>query len=118
MTALIEAQHVAFKYGQQPVLTDISMTIKTGEIVGLIGENGAGKTTLLNLLLGVKQAQQGQVTVFGQHPGSPLSKVKIGSMLQGDLPIQGVTVCEMLAIAAAHYPDALIPEKILAELNR
>lgn len=117
MTALIEAQHVAFKYDQQPVLTDINMTIETGEIVGLIGENGAGKTTLLNLLLGVNQVQHGQLTLFGQRPGSVVSKVKIGSMLQGDLPIQGVTVREMLAIAASHYSAALTPEQLLSELN-
>jgi len=117
MTTLIEAHHVAFKYGQQPVLTDINMTVETGEIIGLIGENGAGKTTLLNLLLGVNQVQLGQLQLFGQQPGTSISKLKIGSMLQGDLPIQSVTVHEMLAIAAAHYPDALNSEDMLKELN-
>lgn len=89
MTPLIEATDVTFSYGQQSVLSGINMTIAPGEIIGLIGENGAGKTTLLNLLLGVNHAQQGQLTVFGQAPGSLEARCKIGSMLQGDMPIQG-----------------------------
>ncbi|TBX42456.1 ABC transporter ATP-binding protein [Lactiplantibacillus paraplantarum] len=101
MTPLIEATKVAFSYGQQSVLTDINMTIVPGEIVGLIGENGAGKTTLLNLLLGIKRVQQGHLKVFGQVAGNLAARLKIGSMLQGDMAIQGVTVRDMLMLAEA-----------------
>ena len=105
MTPLIEATKVAFSYGQQSVLTDINMTIMPGEIVGLIGENGAGKTTLLNLLLGIKRVQQGHLKVFGQAAGSLAARLKIGSMMQGDMAIQGVTVRDMLRLAAAQRQD-------------
>lgn len=117
MTPLIEATDVTFSYGQQSVLSGINMTIAPGEIIGLIGENGAGKTTLLNLLLGVNHAQQGQLTVFGQAPGSLEARCKIGSMLQGDMPIQGVTVREMLTLTNAERQGTTDPQQLLIELG-
>lgn len=117
MTPLIEATDVTFSYGQQSVLSGINMTIAPGEIIGLIGENGAGKTTLLNLLLGVNHAQQGQLTVFGQAPGSLEARCKIGSMLQGDMPIQGVTVREMLTLTNAERQSTTDPQQLLIELG-
>ncbi|WP_430490836.1 ABC transporter ATP-binding protein [Lactiplantibacillus pentosus] len=117
MTPLIEATDVTFSYGQQSVLSGINMTIAPGEIIGLIGENGAGKTTLLNLLLGVNHAQQGQLTVCGQAPGSLEARRKIGSMLQGDMPIQGVTVREMLTLTNAERQGTTDPQQLLIELG-
>ncbi|AZN83228.1 ABC transporter ATP-binding protein [Lactiplantibacillus plantarum] len=117
MTPLIEATKVAFSYGQQSVLTDINMTIMPGEIVGLIGENGAGKTTLLNLLLGIKRVQQGHLKVFGQAAGSLAARLKIGSMMQGDMAIQGVTVRDMLRLAAAQRLPEFDWQALLATLK-
>ncbi|MFC6181207.1 ABC transporter ATP-binding protein [Lactiplantibacillus daowaiensis] len=117
MKPIIQATQVQFNYGAQVVLSGVDLTIHPGEIIGLIGENGAGKTTLLNLLLGLRTVKQGQLTVFDQRPGSMISKQKIGSMLQGDLPIRGVTVKDMLELAAVQYPNALKPTDLLAELE-
>lgn len=117
MKPIIQATQVQFNYGTQTVLSGVDLTINSGEIIGLIGENGAGKTTLLNLLLGLRTVKQGQLTLFGQRPGALISKQKIGSMLQGDLPIRGVTVKDMLELAAAQYPNALKPADLLTDLE-
>lgn len=116
MQPIIQAEQVSFSYGKQAVLKDINLTINPGEIIGLIGKNGAGKTTLLNLLLGIRAKNSGHLTLFGQIPGGTLAKQNIGSMLQGDLPISGVTVVELLTMAAAHYPTALKPEQLMSDL--
>jgi len=116
MQPIIQAKHVSFSYGKQAVLKDISLTINPGEIIGLIGENGAGKTTLLNLLLGIRTVKTGELALFNQQPGGPLAKQKIGSMLQGDLPVRGVTVGELLTMAATHYAAALSPTKLMTDL--
>lgn len=116
MQPIIQAEHVSFSYGKHAVLKDLSLTINPGEIIGLIGENGAGKTTLLNLLLGIRTIKDGRLTLFGQEPGGPLAKQNIGSMLQGDLSIRGITVVELLTMAATHYPMALQPNQLMAEL--
>lgn len=116
MQPIIQAKHVSFSYGKQAVLKDISLTINPGEIIGLIGENGAGKTTLLNLLLGIRTVKTGELALFNQQPGGPLAKQKIGSMLQRDLPVRGVTVEELLTMAATHYVAALSPTKLMTDL--
>jgi len=117
MKPIIQAEHVSFRYGKHTVLKDISLTINPGEIIGLIGKNGAGKTTLLNLLMGVRTKNGGHLTLFDEVPGGPLSKQNIGSMLQGDLPIRGVTVAELLTMAAAHYATALQPKQLIRDLS-
>lgn len=56
------------KYIFKDAVTDLDLTIKKGEIVGLLGENGAGKTTTLKMLTGVLYPSSGQVRVSGYTP--------------------------------------------------
>ncbi len=58
---VIEAQHVAHRYGVRTVIDDFSTTILRGDRIGLIGPNGAGKTTLLQILLKQIEPTEGRV---------------------------------------------------------
>ncbi len=55
--------HVTFGYGEKPVLSDFSMTVKEGEQVTLVGRIGAGKSTVFRLLLGLYQPKAGEITI-------------------------------------------------------
>ena len=70
----IEFRNVSFGYDNidRVILDDISMTIKKGQSVGIIGESGAGKTTLVDLLLGLLKPQKGEITI----DGVPLSQIR------------------------------------------
>jgi ATP-binding cassette, subfamily B, bacterial len=59
--------HVTFTYvgAKRPVINDLSLTIRRGERIALVGENGAGKTTLIKLLMGLYPVTQGKLTVGG-----------------------------------------------------
>ena len=57
--------HVTFGYGEKPVLKDLSLTVKQGEQVTLVGRTGAGKSTVFKLLLGLYPPQSGTVTIDG-----------------------------------------------------
>ena len=57
--------HVTFGYGEKPVLTDFSMTVKQGEQVTLVGRTGAGKSTVFKLLLGLYPPESGSITIGG-----------------------------------------------------
>jgi len=59
----IETRNVSFGYENRLVLTDISFSIGSGELVALIGPNGSGKTTLLKILLGLLPPKAGQITL-------------------------------------------------------
>ena len=61
----VELSHVTFGYGEKEVLHDLSMTVKQGEQITLIGRTGAGKTTVFKLLLGLYPPQEGTVTIGG-----------------------------------------------------
>ena len=57
--------HVTFGYGEKPVLRDLSMTVRQGEQVTLVGRTGAGKSTVFKLLLGLYQPESGRITIGG-----------------------------------------------------
>ena len=65
----VELAHVTFGYGEKPVLSDFSMTVKQGGQVTLVGRTGAGKSTVFKLLLGLYQPENGTVTIGGVKVG-------------------------------------------------
>lgn len=74
----IELNHVSFSYAAEgpAVLSDVSMTIKPGEFVALVGASGSGKSTLLRLLLGFEKPSQGGIYYDGQN----LQEVDVGAV--------------------------------------
>jgi zinc transport system ATP-binding protein len=74
---LIELNKVSVLIGSTLALRDISLNIKKGEYIGLIGKNGSGKTTLMRVILGLVKPSSGSVKIFGHAPGGALLK-KIG----------------------------------------
>ena len=64
--ALLEVQNLTMQFGGVTALSDVSLRIDKGEILGLIGPNGAGKTTLFNVVTGVYTPTSGTVTFNGQ----------------------------------------------------
>ena len=59
---MVTLEHISKSFGSQQVLRDVSLAIGEGEIVGLLGPNGAGKSTLMKIVIGLWQADSGQVT--------------------------------------------------------
>ncbi len=77
---VIEFRNVCFSYGQTSILTDINLTVPSGDFLAIVGPNGGGKTTLLKLILGFLPPSEGSVTVLGMSPGK--ARLKIGYMPQ------------------------------------
>jgi subfamily B ATP-binding cassette protein MsbA len=59
----IEFQRVTFRYGKEAVLKEISLTVKVGEVIALVGMSGAGKTSLVNLLPRFYDVEEGQILI-------------------------------------------------------
>ena len=81
---MIEFQNVSFSYGDNPVVENLSFSIKKGETVGLIGANGAGKSTIMKLMLGLISGR-GVIKVDGLpvcRENLPEIRKKIGFVLQ------------------------------------
>jgi subfamily B ATP-binding cassette protein MsbA len=61
----IEFQNLDFNYGEKPVLRNVSLTVKAGQLVALVGASGSGKTTLANLLLRFYDPTRGAIKIGG-----------------------------------------------------
>lgn len=62
---MIEVRNLAFSYGRQKILRDISFVVSPGEVVSIVGANGAGKTTLLRILATLQLPDSGSVMMDG-----------------------------------------------------
>jgi branched-chain amino acid transport system ATP-binding protein len=101
---LLEVRDVTIGFGGVLALDEVSMSIDTGEVVGVIGPNGAGKTTLFNLICGFVHPSSGRITYRGhdlqRHHPHDLAKLGIARTLQGVGLCAGLTVLENVMLGA------------------
>jgi ABC-2 type transport system ATP-binding protein len=120
MTAAIEASGLGKRYGRRWALSDCTLSIPVGRVVGLVGPNGAGKTTLLNLATGMLAPTSGSIRVLGAAPGSgPGQLARVGYVAQ-DAPIySGLTVADHLRLGAHLNPgwDADLATRRISQLG-
>ena len=99
---VIEARAVTKRYGRQPVLHDVSLTVRRGDIYGFLGRNGAGKTTTIRILLGLVHPTSGEAWVLGHRVGvAPPSWLRrVGVVLEQPGFYPNLTAYENLALHA------------------
>ena len=82
---MIEIEHLSKRYGEHPAVSDLSVTIESGQIYGFLGPNGAGKSTTMNIMAGCLSATEGHVRIGGYDIFDAPEKAK---RLIGYLPEQ------------------------------
>ena len=84
MNDVISTNGLYKNYGNTAILKDVSISVKQGEIYGLVGKNGAGKTTLMKILLGLVPKTKGTVSLFGEDNEKELllQRRDIGAMIE------------------------------------
>ena len=81
MTAVIETEGLGKRYRRLWALTDCTLSIPAGHVVGLVGPNAAGKTTLLHLATGMLAPTAGTIEVLGGRPAAgPSQLARVGSI--------------------------------------
>ncbi len=108
---VLEAREVGKSYGELRVLHDLSLSVATGESVGLIGPNGAGKTTFFYILAGLARADRGSILLDGADITSAGSaartRLRITYLPQEPSLFQGLSAQDNLeAILELHCPKA------------
>ena len=91
---MLQVSHAAKSFGANRAVDDVSLTIRAGEIVGLVGENGAGKTTLMRIVAGELAADAGTIEFEG----------RIGFVHQHFMLVNDFTIAENLALATRTSP--------------
>jgi len=83
--SILSAQHLSKAYRGRQVVQDVSISVKSGEIVGLLGPNGAGKTTSFHMIVGLITCDDGRIYI-NNHEISRLSMDKRARLGLGYLP--------------------------------
>jgi branched-chain amino acid transport system ATP-binding protein len=100
-------------YGTSHILFGITLEVKRGECVCLLGRNGVGKTTTLKTIMGLAQAREGMITYNGQGlvglPPYDIARMGIGYIPEERLVFPDLTVRENLEIAAKPPVTSKIP---------
>lgn len=68
MDATIKVENLKKSYGNIAVLNDVNISVKSGEVFGLLGANGAGKSTAIECILGTRKPDEGIVSILGMNP--------------------------------------------------
>lgn len=139
--ALFQGTGIGIALGGRTILSDVTLSVAAGEILGIIGPNGAGKTTLLEVLSGRLVPQQGRVVLAGQDvtslPMHARARLGIARTYQSPVVPDAVRVGDVFKAARQAYPpyltrhhaewgaamarfraDALMPAGALETLNR
>jgi ABC-2 type transport system ATP-binding protein len=105
VTAVIETEGLGKRYRRLWALTDCTLSIPAGHVVGLVGPNGSGKTTLLNLATGMLAPTAGTIEVLGGRPAAgPSQLARVGYLAQ-DAPVYaGLSVADHLRLGAHLNP--------------
>lgn len=75
MSTILECKGVTKKFSAFSALSNVSLTIERGRIVGLLGSNGSGKTTLIKLINGLLTPTSGEILINGEKPGIESKKI-------------------------------------------
>jgi ABC-2 type transport system ATP-binding protein len=104
LNAVLEARGLGKRYGRLWALSECTLSIPAGHVVGLVGPNGAGKSTLLNLAVGLLAPTTGTIEVLGGRPAAGRALARVGFLAQ-DAPVYtGLSVADHLNLGARLNP--------------
>jgi ABC-2 type transport system ATP-binding protein len=102
---VVRAERLSKQYGRREALSDCTLSVPPGRVVGLVGPNGAGKTTLLHIAVGLLEPTAGRIEVLGGHPASgPAQLAKVGFVAQDAPTYAGLSVADHLRFGAHMNP--------------
>lgn len=102
---IVEVHNLVKRYKDLIALDHLSLDVKEGEILGLLGPNGSGKTTAINCILSLLKYDKGTIRVFGKdmHPDSYDAKRQIGVVMQNVAVMNELTVYENIEYFCSLY---------------
>jgi ABC-2 type transport system ATP-binding protein len=120
VTAAIETANLTKRYGRRAALSECTLSVPTGKVVGLVGPNGAGKTTLLHLAVGLLEPSAGSIEVLGHRPAEgPEQLARVGFVAQNTPVYAGVSVADHLRFGSWMNPtwDRALASKRVEQLG-
>ena len=104
MAEILQCTALTKTYGRIRALDNVSLTLESGRIVGLLGPNGSGKTTIIKIINGLLTANAGKVTICGMEP-SPRTKALVAYLPDSIYLNTWMTVRQIVDYFADFYAD-------------
>jgi ABC-2 type transport system ATP-binding protein len=117
---VLQAEGLSKRYGRRVALSDCTLRIPPGRVVGLVGPNGAGKTTLLQIAVGLLPPTSGSIEVLGGRPASgPPQLARVGFVAQDTPTYAGLSIADHLRFGAHTNPawDQRLADERIAKLG-
>lgn len=116
---VIKVHNLYKSYGDVQVVNGVSLTVKKGEIFGLLGANGVGKSTTIECILGTKNFDNGQVSILDMNPRKERKQLfqKVSVQFQESNYQDNITVKELCEITGALYRNSLSYNKLLEQFG-
>ncbi|CBZ02591.1 ABC transporter ATP-binding protein [Clostridium botulinum] len=116
---VIKVHNLYKSYGNIQVVKGVSLTVKKGEVFGLLGANGAGKSTTIECILGTKNFDDGEVSILGMNPKKERKRLfqKVGVQFQESNYQDKITVKELCEITEVLYKNPLDCNKLLEQFD-
>jgi len=110
---------VTKRYGSLVAVDRVSLTVREGEVFGLLGPNSAGKTTLIECIEGIREVDAGQITVLGRQSGMSDKDIRrrVGVQLQVTGFYDLLTLRETLDLYASFYPSPVPVQELIDRLG-
>lgn len=110
---MLTLKHINKSYGNRTILSDISLSIRKGEIVSILGPSGCGKTTLLNLILGLTQATSGKIMFDGEDlTNVPMQKRGFNIVFQDFALFPNLNAYDNIIYGLRNNPSASTAEEV------
>ncbi|EPY2302694.1 ABC transporter [Clostridium sporogenes] len=116
---VIKVHNLYKSYGNVQVVKGVSLTVKKGEVFGLLGANGAGKSTTIECILGTKNFNNGHISILDMNPKKERKQLfqKVGVQFQESNYQDKITVKELCEITEVLYKNPLDFNKLLEQFH-
>ncbi len=116
METTINVDHLSKSYGSVQAVVDVSLSVRRGEVFGLLGANGAGKSTTIECILGTRRQDRGTVSILGMNPRTDRKELfqKVGVQFQEANYQDKITVAELCEVTLSLYRTSMDYRGLLA----
>lgn len=119
METVIEVQNLNKSFEHIHAVKNVNISIRQGEVFGLLGANGSGKSTTIECILGTKKSDTGSISILGMSPQQDRKKLfeKVGVQFQEANYPEKIRVAELCEVTASLYKKALDYKPLLKEFG-
>ena len=119
METTIQVSGLCKSYMENKVIENLSLSVRAGEVYGLLGENGAGKSTTIECMLGTQKADAGKVQILGLNPWENRKRLfeQVGVQFQEVNYPDKIKVWELCEETACLYKYPVVYEKLLQKFG-